>query len=102
MVRDSGFRKGSAGFVGMGRVHGARDGSTGGCHTLGLRDVGGDPVQCWRAVPENGIDVSNPGSGDGPSLGTGVGSTALPFVSISIVLLHSDVRIEHFEWLVLC
>ena len=53
-------------------------------------------------MPENGIDVSDPGSGDGPSLSTGVRSTALSFVGIGIVLLHSIVRVEHFEWLILC
>ena len=91
MVRDGVFCEGSAGFVGLGRIHGARDGSTDGCRTLGLRDVRGNAVRSWRAMPENGIDVSDPGSGDGPSLGTGVRSIALPFVSIGIVLLHSIV-----------
>jgi len=99
---DSGFCEGLAGFVGLSRTHGARDSSTDGCHTLGLGDARGNAVQCRRAVPENGIDVSDPGSSNGPSLGTGVSSTALPFVSISIVLLHCIVGVEHFEWLVLC
>ena len=64
--------------------------------------VAGNSVQCWRAMPENGIDVSDPGSGDRPALGTGASSTALSFVSSGIVLLHSIVRIEHFKWLILC
>ena len=102
MARDGGLCESSAGFVGLGRVHGARDGSADGCHTLGLRDVRGNAVQSWCAMPENGIDVSDPGSGDGPSLGTGIRRTALPFVSIGIVLLHSIVRVKHFEWFILC
>jgi len=52
-------------------------------------------------VSENGIDVSDPGSSNGPSLGAGVSSTTLSFVSISIVLLHFIMRVEHFERLVL-
>ena len=101
MVRDGGLCEGVAGFVGLGRIHGARDDSTDGCHTLGLRDVRGNAVQSWCAMPETGIDVSDSGSGDGPSLGTGVRSTALSFVSIGIMLLHSIMRVEHFEWLIL-
>ena len=84
------------------RTHGARGGSTDGCCALGLGDVRGNAAQCWCAVPENGIDVSNPGSSNGPSLGTGISSTALSFVSAGIVLLHRTVRVEHFKWLVLC
>ena len=102
MARDGGLCEGSVGFVGLGRVHGARDGSTDGCHTLGLRDVGGNAVESRCAMSENGIDVSDAGSGDGPPLGTGVRSAALSFVSIGIMLLHSIVRVEHFEWLILC
>ena len=86
----------------MSRTHGARDGSTDGCHTLGLGDVRGNAVQRWRAVPENGIDVSDPGSNNGPSLGTSVSNTALSFVSVGIVLLHGTVRVEHFKWRILC
>ena len=102
VVRDGGLCEGSAGFVGLGRVHGARDGPTDGRHTLGLRDARGNAVQSWCAMPENGIDVSDPGSGDGPSLGTCVSSAALSLVSVGIVLFHSSVRVEHFKWFILC
>ena len=102
VVRDGGLCEGLAGFVGLGRVHGARDDSTDGRRTLGLRDVRGNAVQSWCTMPENGIDVSDPGSGDGPSLGTGIRRTTLPFVSIGIVLLRSIVRVEYFEWFILC
>jgi hypothetical protein len=67
-----------------------------------LGDVRSDTVQRRRAVSKNGIDVSDPGSSNGPSLGTGVSSTALPFVGISIMLLHCIMRVEHFEWFILC
>ena len=42
-------------------------------------------VQCWRAVPENGINVSDPGSSDRPALGTGISSTALSLVSLELL-----------------
>ena len=101
MTRDGGLCEGSAGFVGLGRVHSARDGPTNGCDTLGLRDVRGDPVQRRCAMAEYGIDVSDPSSSDSPSLGTGIRSTTLSFVCIGIVLFHGIVRVEHFEWLIL-
>jgi len=53
-------------------------------------------------VSENSIDVSDPGCSNGPSLGTGVSSTTLAFVGISIVLFHCTMRVEHFKRLVLC
>ena len=48
-------------------------------------------------MAEYGIDVSDPSSGDSPSLGTGIRSTTLSFVCIGIVLFHGIVRVEHFE-----
>ena len=89
VVWDSGLRKGSAGFVWLGRAHGARDGSADGGHALGLGDFVGNAVECGRAMPENGIDVADPGRGNRPSLGTGLRSTVLSFICDGAVLFHS-------------
>ena len=82
-------------------AHGARDGSADGGHALGLGDVGGNSVECRDAMPENGIDVSDPGRGDRPTLDTGLRSTTFPFVRGGVVLFHSTVRVEHSNWITL-
>ena len=100
VVWDSGLRKGSAGFVWLGRAHGARDGSADGGHALGLGDVGGNAVEYGRAMPENGIDGTDPGRGNRPSLGTGFCGTALSLIFGGGALFHSIKCAEHPNWLI--
>ena len=52
-------------------------------------------------MPENGIDVADPGRGNRPSLGTGLCGTALSFICGGVVLFHSIKCAEHPNWLIL-
>ena len=101
MVRDSRFSEGSAGLVGLCCSHGARDSFTDGSDTLRLGDIRGDAAECRCAVPKDSADVTNSCCCDRPSISTGICSTALLLVGIGIVLLHSTVRVEHPNWLIL-
>ena len=61
----------------------------------------GDSAECRGAMPEDGIDASDPGRGDRPTLGTGLRSTASSFIHGGVVLFQRIVRVEHSNWLIL-